>query len=44
MDIAERVGGLIWAEPKGKAGKKSKRKKRKKGRRDDGPEGLPVPA
>ncbi|MFG1818543.1 tyrosine-type recombinase/integrase [Kribbella sp. NPDC049174] len=44
MDIAERVGGLIWAEPKGKARKKSKGKERKKGRRDDGPEGLPVPA
>ncbi|MEV6287116.1 tyrosine-type recombinase/integrase [Kribbella sp. NPDC051770] len=44
MDIAERVGGLIWARPKGKAGKKSKKKKRKKGRGDDGSAGLPIPA
>ncbi|TDU89445.1 site-specific recombinase XerD [Kribbella voronezhensis] len=44
MDIAERVGGLIWAKPETKAGKKSKGKKRKKGRRDDGPAGVSVPA
>ncbi|MEU8227093.1 site-specific integrase [Kribbella sp. NPDC048915] len=44
MDIAERVGGLIWAEPKSKTGKKSKRKKRKKGRGDDGSAGLLMPA
>ncbi|WP_083751108.1 tyrosine-type recombinase/integrase [Kribbella sp. ALI-6-A] len=44
MDIAERVGGFIWAKPKGKAGKKSKGKKRKKGRGDDGSAGLPIPA
>jgi integrase len=44
MDIAERVGGLIWAQPKVKPGKKSKGKKRKKGRPDDGPTGVSVPA
>ena len=44
VDIAERVGGLIWAKPKGKPGKKTKDKKRAKGRRDDSPSGVSVPA
>ncbi|MFI5732594.1 hypothetical protein ACIA49_20920 [Kribbella sp. NPDC051587] len=44
MDIAKRVGGLLWQEPKKKKGKKAKDKAEKKSRRpDEGDGGAKCP-